>query len=113
MSNTPTVKWLDWIMSGPSKSRGTSDVVAIILAVGIALALNIITVALLYAALARYRAGAELSLSENGVQLLTGWGGGIIGVLGSYIGFTFGKKINGDPFLPPAPKPVEPPPGTT
>jgi hypothetical protein len=58
---------------------------------------------------AQLRLGVDVNsgISENGTQLLTGWGGGIIGVLGSYIGFTFGKKSS-DPFLPdalPAPKP--------
>jgi hypothetical protein len=92
------------------RSRGTSDVVAIILAAGIALALNIVVVALLWAAVQRLGIDVNSGISENGTQLLTGWGGGIIGVLGSYIGFTFGKKSNGsDPFLPGAPKPNPPP----
>lgn len=79
--------------AGPQKPRlGTSDIVAIILAAGIALALNIVTFALLYAAIIRLGINVNAGLSENGTQLLTGWGGGIIGVLGSYIGFTFGKR---------------------
>lgn len=74
------------------KDHPASENVAIILAIGIAIALNVITVALLYTALIARAHGADIGLSENGTQLLTGWGGGIIGVLGSYIGFTFGKR---------------------
>ena len=62
--------------------------VALVLAAGMVLALNIITVALLIAA---FHVDPP-ELSANGTQLLTGWGGGIIGVLGSYIGFTFGQR---------------------
>jgi hypothetical protein len=62
--------------------------VALVLAAGMVFALNIITIALLIAA---FHVDPP-ELSANGTQLLTGWGGGIIGVLGSYIGFTFGSK---------------------
>lgn len=81
--------------------RPTADMVAIILATGISVALIIVTAALLYAAFLRLGVDPDSGLSENGTQLLTGWGGGIIGVLGSFIGFTFGKKVNGDKPLPP------------
>jgi hypothetical protein len=93
---------------GKPQRRGTSDTVAIILAASIGLALNAVTIAILWAA--AYRLGVDVNsgISENGTQLLTGWGGGIIGVLGSYIGFTFGKKSS-DPFLPDAlPAPPKP-----
>ena len=95
----------------PKRQRGTSDVVAIILAVGISTALVVVTVGILWAAAIRLGIDPDSGLSENATQLLTGWGGGIIGVLGSYIGFTFGKKVPpDDPLLPPAPpKPPEPP----
>lgn len=62
--------------------------VALVLAAGVVMALNVITAALLIAA---FHVDPP-ELSANGTQLLTGWGGGIIGVLGSYIGFTFGQK---------------------
>jgi hypothetical protein len=89
-------------------SRRTTDIVAIILAAGIAFALNVITVAILWAAAHRLGVDVTSGISENGTQLLTGWGGGIIGVLGSYIGFSFGKKSS-DPFLPDPPPEKKPP----
>lgn len=83
--------------------RPASERVAVILAVGIAVSLNVVTAAMMYAAWTRITAGGTVGLSENGTQLLTGWGGGIIGVLGSYIGFTFGRrKQNGTEPEPPA-----------
>lgn len=78
--------------SGDKQHRPASDHVAIILASGIAISLILITVALLWVAVVRFTNGGNLGLSENGTQLLTGWGGGIIGVLGSYVGYTFGKR---------------------
>jgi hypothetical protein len=89
-----------------AKDRPASERVAVILAVGISLSLNIVTAAMMYAAWTRITAGGTVGLSENGTQLLTGWGGGIIGVLGSYIGFTFGRHSNkqdGEPGEPPPP----------
>jgi hypothetical protein len=91
---------------GLANDRRTGDYVAIILAVGISLALNIVTIALLYAAMVRMTAGAGIGLSENGVQLLTGWGGGLLSILGAYIGFQFGRaKPNGEPSPPGEPPP--------
>jgi uncharacterized membrane protein len=84
------------------KERPASERVAVILAIGISLSLNVVTCAMMYAAWTRITAGGTVGLSENGTQLLTGWGGGIIGVLGSYIGFTFGKRYNGK-----GPEPVD------
>jgi Co/Zn/Cd efflux system component len=63
--------------------------IALILAVGLAVALNVITVAILYEAI--FRTGSS-GISENGTQILTGWGGGIVGVLGAYVGFRAGKQ---------------------
>lgn len=62
--------------------RPSRDWVAITIAVGISTALNVFTVAVLWDALFSERSG----LSENGTQVLTGWGGGMVGVLGAYIG---------------------------
>jgi uncharacterized membrane protein len=92
------------------RERPSSERVAIILAIGISVSLNIVTASLMYAAFSRVVAGGSIGLSENGTQLLTGWGGGIIGVLGSYIGMTFGRrKQNGDEPAPPDEHPPQPP----
>jgi predicted small secreted protein len=66
-----------------TSERG-KDWVAIILAVGIAVALNCIAVGVLYDAIFSEVGG----LSENATQILTGAFGGILGVLGSYIGYS-------------------------
>jgi hypothetical protein len=71
--------------------------VAIILAVGIASALNIITTAMMVMVALRLAVGVTAGLGENATQILTGWGGGIIGVLGAYVGHAFGR--------PPSPEP--------
>ena len=65
------------------------ETVAILLAIGIATALNAITFAVLYAALFGH-SDVPGGLSENATQILTGWGGGIIGVLGAYVGYKAG-----------------------
>lgn len=64
--------------------------VAVILAVGIATAVNLITVAVLYDAIFSQGPG----LSENATQILTTAFGGIIGVLGSYIGYRAGRDVS-------------------
>lgn len=69
--------------------------VAAVLAVGLATALNLVTFAALYHAL--FQPGPDLpfvGLSENATQLLTTAFGGIIGVLGSYLGFRAGERSN-------------------
>jgi hypothetical protein len=85
--------------------------VAVILAIGISLALNVITCALLYAAFIRLGVDVNSGLSDNGVQILLAWGGGIISVLAGYVGYVVGKKTNGnDTPVPEQPKPEEPKP---
>jgi Co/Zn/Cd efflux system component len=75
----------------PSERR-SAHTVAVILAAGMAVALNVVTVSLLYVALLRLGNPAQVQgISERGTVLLTGWGGGIIGVLGAYIGYAFGR----------------------
>ena len=61
----------------------TRDLVALVLAAGLSLALLIIVAAVMYDAVRSDTPG----LSENATQILTGWGGGIIGIVGSYLGF--------------------------
>lgn len=62
--------------------------VAIILAIGIATAVNCVTFAVLYDAIK----SAGPGLSENATQVLTTAFGGIVGVLGAYIGFKAGAR---------------------
>jgi sulfite exporter TauE/SafE len=69
------------IKPGPSK-----DWVVLTLAFGFSTALNIVVFAVLWDALFSKDPG----LSENAVQLLTGWGGGVIGVIGAYVGYKAG-----------------------
>jgi len=72
------------------------DLVAIILAAGVATSLNFITLAALWTAVAG-KSDVRGGLSENAVQVITGLGGGAIGVLGAYIGFKAGAAQNGPP----------------
>lgn len=59
------------------------DVIALILAVGVATAINIVVLAVMWDAI---QVGAEIS--ENGTQIISGVLGGVIGILGSYLGFS-------------------------
>lgn len=71
-----------------TEHRGGRDWVAIVLAIGVATALNCITFAVLYDAVISQESG----LSENATQVITGAFGGILGVLGSYLGFRAGTE---------------------
>ena len=73
--------------------RGTADWVAILLAVGVATALNVITLGVLWEAIAH---PSTAGISENATQILTGWGGGMIGVLGAFVGYAFGRRAAKD-----------------
>lgn len=64
------------------------SVVGIILAIGICTALNIIVMAVLWDAIH----GKNPGLSENATQVLTGAFGGIIGILGGFLGYAAGKR---------------------
>ena len=74
--------------------RPGSEIVAILLAVGIATSLNVITFVAIAAGVwsALHNTPIPGGIGENVTQVLTGWGGGIIGVLGAYVGYTFGVK---------------------
>lgn len=52
-----------------------------------------VTFAVLYDALFSNQTG----LSDNAVQLLTGWGGGMIGLIGAYVGYHAGEGRAGGP----------------
>jgi hypothetical protein len=69
------------------------DAIALILAIGLATALNLITVAVLYDAVLN---PDSAGLSENATQILTGWGGGIIGILGAVFGYRAGAQQTQD-----------------
>lgn len=72
-------------MALPTRGR---DWVAVILAIGIATAINVITVAVLYDAIA----SAGPGLSENATQVLTTAFAGMVGVLGGYVGVKAGES---------------------
>lgn len=88
--------------------------VAVILALGMAIALNVVTIALLYAAIIRLGLNpddpSKSGLSDNGVQVLLAWGGGIISVLAGYVGYVVGKKDGKAEKASESDDPVEPPP---
>jgi hypothetical protein len=86
-------------VSDTPRRRQAFDYVAIILAAGISVALNVITTAMMVMVTLRLAVGNATGLGENATQILTGWGGGIIGVLGAYVGYAFGKD------RPPSPEP--------
>lgn len=69
----------------------TTDLVAVILAFGMVLALNLFIVA---AAIEAYANAITLpiGLSDNATQVMTGWGGGIIGVIGALVGVRVGRR---------------------
>jgi hypothetical protein len=82
-------------VAGRRGSRdGGADAVAVLLAVGIATALNVIVVAVLYDAI---KNPADAGISENATQILTGWGGGIIGILGAVFGYRAGQDATSTP----------------
>jgi len=65
------------------------DAVAIILAIGTALAVNLIIAAVIIDAFYAFEGSG---LSENATQVITGGVGGMIGVLGAYLGFKSGQS---------------------
>lgn len=69
------------------------DRVALVLAVGLAVAINVLTVAFVVDAFT----SAVPGLSENATQILTAVFGGIVGVLGSYIGYRAGVRERREP----------------
>lgn len=71
----------------PRRRRG-SMVVALVLAIGICTALNVLTIGVLVDALFSVSPG----LSENATQILTGWGGGVLSVIGAAIGYQMGES---------------------
>lgn len=70
----------------------TGGSVAMILAVSLGVAFNIFCFAVLWTAVT-----SDAPLSENATQVLTGWGGGIIGILGAYVGYRIGFVAANEP----------------
>lgn len=70
----------------PKEAHG-KDWVALTLAIGISTAVNVITFAVLYDAIMSEGPG----LSENATQVLVAAFGGMIGVIGSYVGYRAGS----------------------
>jgi hypothetical protein len=83
-------------MNRPHRDHGdirARDWVAIILAIGTTTAVNLVIIAVLVDAF--YPAEGS-GLSENATQIITGAVGGMIGVLGSYLGFRAGEGRRDD-----------------
>ena len=74
-----------------SGKRPHVEWIALILAIGISTALNVITLAVVWTAIAG-SSDVPGGLSENATQILTGWGGGMIGVIGAYVGYQIGAN---------------------
>lgn len=74
-------------MTGRESAGVGRDVVAIILAIGAATALCLVTAAVMYDAV---RNGDQLS--ENATQVVSGAFGALFGVLGTYLGVRVGDK---------------------
>jgi hypothetical protein len=70
-----------------AKLTPSKDWVAMIIAIGLATALNLITLAVLIYAFYN----PNHVLSDNAVNLLTGWGGGMVGIVGAYVGYKAGR----------------------
>ncbi|HEY6416855.1 MAG TPA: hypothetical protein VIX41_11470 [Acidimicrobiales bacterium] len=65
----------------PITFQAGRDWVAVVLAIGLAVAINLLTAAIMYDAVRN-----EAEISENATQVLVAAFGGIVGVLGGYIG---------------------------
>ena len=94
------------------------DIVAIILAVGISVVLCLIIVGTIVQILHNAPRTPEIQLSENATQILIAGIGGVIGVLGGYIGYRMHQNNSRENYMteeqtPPAAPPGQgaPPPG--
>jgi hypothetical protein len=76
-------------------NRHTSDTVAVILATGMAVSMAIITGSIAWAVINQTL--PDGGLGENATQVLIGWGGGVIGVLGSYLGLLYNRRSGDKP----------------
>ena len=69
------------------KPRRGADTVAVILAAGLSLAVVLILIATIVQILNNAPGTPEIQLSENATQILIAAIGGIVGVLGGYVGY--------------------------
>lgn len=69
--------------------------VALALAIAIGLALNVFSIAVLYDAIQN---STDAGVSENATQILTGWGGGIVGIIGAVVGYNAGATSTRNEF---------------
>ena len=74
-----------------SGNRPGAFYIALTLAIGLATALNLFVVAVLYEALFHT---SQSGISENATQILTGWGGGFVGIVGAYVGYQAARTTN-------------------
>lgn len=73
------------------KNLTTTDLVAIILATGMVVALNLFIISAIAESYAN-PITLPVGLSDNATQVLTGWGGGIVGVIGALVGIRVARK---------------------
>lgn len=73
------------------------ELVAIILAISISISLVILTSCTMYYALKNDEIEPARLIAIT--QVLTGWGTGIVGVLGAYVGYSFGKGFDSEKVL--------------
>lgn len=86
VSESPQLEPPGAVYPGRRAVPGGSYVVALILAIGMATALNMLVLAVAWDALFSSAPG----ISENATQILTGWGGGVLGVIGAVVGYSAG-----------------------
>jgi hypothetical protein len=70
----------------PDRNKPSRDWVALTLAIGLSTAVNMIVLGVLLAAYFRGQQTGDYSLSENATQVLIAAFGGMIGVIGGYVG---------------------------
>ena len=71
-------------------NRPAAEIVAVVLAAASSTALFLLTTAAVWGLITAGDLDAARLVAVT--QVLTGWGGGILGVLGAYIGYSFGAK---------------------
>jgi sulfite exporter TauE/SafE len=77
----------------PLHSIPDRDWIALVLAIGLCTALNLLCVGVVWDAVRSDTPG----ISENATQILTGWGGGVVGILGAMLGYKAGQTTEQGP----------------